>query len=1281
MPRSKTRVSDTNGSPVAEHVDDDLPKKVNSSKPAHLTEGDIRMIAMLLCGGPKKMVAHHISSMNDFGNHGLNQILTEFFTLKRDEIPNERAKLEGRDQTQDDRDIEYFGYYGKFHNVRLKQASRPNPETGKLENVSPDVSRHQGLTFSAPLSTDFTFTTYARKKDGSTLEQKVELKDLFIGEIPIMVRSNADNTGRMTRPALVMSHDDPNDHGGYFIVDGIEWVVELSENILFNYVHYYFNKGRARVYAEIISKAGDTFENSSRLMLKLTKTGTLHFELNASTKFRAFRIPFLVLFRSLGVTSDRDLYELVLGDLDRTDAEAAHIRRGLDMAVSLLGGKEDKEYKALLQNDVRDPQEVLAQMLLIAAEQELSYIQKEEGKPLESRLDSEEGRRLIVADSVPEWDRNLLPHLGTTAEARSAKARFIAGMLARVFLVDGGFYPTTDRDSLRTKRIHPAADSLAKTFKTVVNAVVIRSIRRQLREAYKNVTFKAIRFDKVIQEAIRSRTLVTKLAEAIKSGDEELILDGGTSVKNRVPSQQMKRKNMLNSIVATRMVSANAANVGKGNDRAEELRRVHPSMAGFFDATQTPDTGKGVGMKKQLALTCQISPSGAGALLKDHIRRLTSEGNQNKNGDKPFTLYDYVRTPPVKARQMSTLFVNGDPLGFVESGSDVVQYFKQMRRSAKEWRTITVDWNSSSSDIYLWNDRGRPIRPLLRVENGELVLTQAQLERIRTSTDADALLEDLFASGALEYISPEESEGSLIAPSWNTLYATTQRERAGEIPPHRYTHCEIQPAVVGLASMISPFINHSECSRNSILTNQAKSAMGIFSTAFPYRTDKDTPLMPVVDMPLCPTLTNRIVPPNGRNVIVAIMIFDGLNQEDSAVSNRGSSGRCLMDSYRFDFYTARQEAGEVVAVPDLREANIRPNANYGKLRRDPPNAGLPQLGVEFHKNDILVGRVATVQGKDGPEKVDKSLVYRRGNESALVLGVDSYQDQRGDYSATATVVKVKVVHERPLRERDKISARSGNKAVLGKQLNRADLPYTRSGMVPDIIMTPMGIPSRQICNQLIEMELASYAAKHGVLIDASPFMQAHLSTVLERTLEDASKDLAKGKNPDNTNEESELARIGFRRVAMEPVYDPVTGRRIPSKIYMGPTFIQRLAHDIVDKSYGVTSGAIDPLTRQPKGGKARDGSFRFGEMEKDAVVAHGAQAILDNKFFRDSDRHILHICRTCQRRAAVNPRRDVYLCAQCGDAADIVPVASSYSAHQFYNYVDAMGIDTHFIVE
>lgn len=1194
------------------------------------------------------LVGHNLHGYNDLIENGINRIMTQLFDIDR-MLRNERT------QTEADRKRKSFQVRFQFHDVKVGRPTCTTYLTGQFTDLYPGRARLTGLPYSGPVTLGATATVRAYYEDGRVEERTAEIPPFQIGGFPTMVGGVNCHTANCPRTGLKEMGEDPTDPGGYFIAKRNEYVVDLLENIRYNCVHIHRRmKSNEHVRAEFLSQPGGAFENSSQIRVRYMTNGQITIEIN-STKFEKVRLPFYLIYRLFGMTDDRTVTETIVFDADDKGPITAHILDILERAFQLA----DATFAPLVSELNR---EKLVQM---TAERVAKYLTNPT-----AYLNNESAIQFLNEDLLGSptkpggLDKVLLPHMGHTAESRIRKLRFLGLIIHKMFLVHLGVLPPTDRDSYRNKRVHGAGVSLAKAFKTQVNNSIVIPIFRAIKRELKNNPWESVT-DKTLIDTFRNALTTSDLnramEQAITAGNKTIVVRRRAAT-NRVSSQALERKNGLNTFSALRtVVTQNAGNASKATERADMMRRVHPTYTGFICVAQSADTGENVGMRKQLAITASVCTAGEALPLK---LRLLADG--------AITALDFVASRDLLRRSLARVFVNGEWIGVCDDAQELVERYRSLRR---EGRIVdphtTIYWDPVTDEVEFWLDVGRLRRPLLIVDSniaeygaalrarhawakahgGDMKDAPPRAEFVQnvrfTPEHARAIVEgrltlaDLVREGVAEYITPEEQENCLLAESIGNL----RRDRHDVTM--QYSHCDIEQAIFGLAAHVSPFGNHTQPARVTYETNQGRQTGGWYVLNFPFRTDKNRFFQFYNEIPLVRTLTHKLVPANGTNVIIAYASYGGDNQEDSAIVCQAAADRGLFAGAFFRFEIAELEKGESFCNPDaLTTKNLKPNACYEKLAD-----GFIRVGSVVRYGDVLIGRVAKLsRGRAGADDryqfTDRSIVYRL-HEPAVVEAV---LRPRGANDELFGLVKLR--YERPLRTGDKMSSRSGNKSIVALMLQQSDMPFTETGLTPDMVINTHSFPSRMTIGQLIETSLGKVCARKGVIADGTAFLPV-----------------------DHLEIAREMKALGYRYNGRERMYNGMTGNYFDAAIFIGPTAEQRLQKFVLDDEQSVAgSGPTDATTGQPLGGKHVQGGLRLGEMENWGLESHGSMLNLFEKTSTDSDGRKMHICRGCGALAVFNEYHNVYQCRTCDELADLATVDGSKSAVLLHEELAAANI-------
>jgi DNA-directed RNA polymerase II subunit RPB2 len=800
----------------------------------------------------KGLVHHHISSVNDLYGIGIPQIITQVFKL-------EFVIKDIRRNTPEEENIDHVIVKINFSDVNINKPTMINYSSGKEEILFPSVALLKEKTYKSTLRVNVNIEAIAVLKNGNNIVKKNTVKNFKLCKIPIMVKSNWCNTHNLTKENLNQLHEDPTDPGGYFIIKGVEWVIDCVENILFNKIRIFKNEGYGKeiMRAEFISKPGDFYLNSDQFIIRWLNDGQITIEIKRE-KMKDIHIPFYLVYRILGWNTDKQIFDNIL--LGKNNPTSKNMNNFLTNAFNV-------KYSNLSKG-----KHIYSQM------ETLRFFAEEVKDKSFSYLDVDkipENYQKITQFILENFDIHFLQHLGTDMESRDIKLRFLSLMIRKMFLVKLGNMEQTDRDSYNSKRIHAAGTNYAKSFKTYFNASIIQQITRKLTKDFKSLSFYQIDLPASIKASVYGADFEKSITQAITAGNKSQITVSKRVRINRLSSQLLNRKNQLNVYSTLRQVTATSSDSAKQSERASEMRRVHLSFLGYICVSHSPE-GEKVGINKQLALFATVTKASISEVIKDILL----------DDDDIFPL-NTINYEDISQKELSNVFVNGNWIGCCKDALEIAKKYRQKRRKFEISPEITIIWDNTQDEVYFWTDVGRVIRPLLIVYNNRRdpeVFSQSERKsdkfiqgialtknHVNNLYEKKITIEDLLKQNIIEYISAGEQENMLLSPSYEHLRENKHNELM------EYTHCDIPQAMLGLTALTSPFANHNQTPRLTYQTSQSKQTCGVPAQNWPYRADKDTFLQYNCEMPLVKTISSRYLYPNGSNCIVAIMINGGFN--------------------------------------------------------------------------------------------------------------------------------------------------------------------------------------------------------------------------------------------------------------------------------------------------------------------------------------------------------------------------------------------------------------------
>ncbi len=1090
------------------------------------------------------LVGQHLDSFNRFVKHELKDVV--------DSVARLNPKVEG--------------YYVDLGDIEIESPSVREAD-GSEHPLYPNEARIRNLTYASKL---YLHMTPVRKEDSSTT--RMETLRIYIGDLPIMLRSEKCLLHGMSDEELIQHGEDPKDPGGYFIINGSERVLVTQEDLAPN-----------RILIEEASKSssythvGKVFSTSRGFRAPVTierkKTG----ELRVSFPSVPGKIPLAILMKALGLESDREIVDVISDDDEIRNELIVTIEQAQPINV-----KMDDEEGSTLENAL----DFLGKR--VAVGQTKDY-------------------RLARAEKV--LDRYLLPHVGTEEDHRLKKAYYLGQMVERLLQLVLNKRQPDDKDHYANKRLKLSGDLLMSLFRVALYSLT-RDIKYQLERT-------AVRGRKPnIRTAVRADVITQRLKHALATGNW---VGGKAGV-----SQLLDRTNYISSLSHLRRVVSPLSR----SQPHFEARDLHSTHWGKICPNETPE-GPNCGLVKNIAMMAYISVGTDEEAVERTMLNAEVEPIEELKGKRDSKWAD--------------VFLNGRLVGVHPAPQVLAKTMIQKRRAGEIDSEVNIAYYDGTHEVQVNCDAGRVRRPLIVVENGRSRLTD---EHLRMIDDGEWAYPDLLRNGIVEFLDAEEEENALIAMG------------PEEIGPNT-THLEIVPAtILGISAALIPFPERNQSPRNVYMAGMAKQSVGVPASNFKYRADTRSHFFHYPQIPLVKTRAMDSIGyeerPAGQNFVVAILSFEGYNIEDALIMNKASIERGLGRSTFARVYESEERKypggqEDRFEIPERSVRGYRASESYRNLGED----GIIETEVEVQGGDVLIGRTSPPRFLEeysefeiaSPNRRETSVAVRHG-ESGVVDSVILTETIDGN-----RLVKVKVRDLRVPELGDKYASRHGQKGVIGYVVPQQDVPFTEDGVVPDLIINPHAIPSRMTIGQILEMIAGKAACMEGEQEDATPFCG-----VTEQELFD------------------QLQGHGLQYNGRETMYSGITGEKLTTDVFVGVIYYQKLHHMVADKIHARARGPVQILTRQPTEGRAREGGLRFGEMERDVLIGHGAAILLKGRLLDESDKSSMLVCEECGLIGVYDRNKDMTYCPICGTSAKVSNITVSYAFKLLLQEMMSLGL-------
>ena len=1188
----------------------------------------------------KGLVRHQMDSFNDFIQNNMQEIV--------DDMPPIIVKIPRCKEISTNEKLIENKIVIRFGQLHL---SKPTfiEDDGVAHTLLPKEARLRGLSYSSPLYCDVSTTKlniYFVDEKRHEVPYSRSTEKVLLGRVPVMVKSRFCVLDKLLPRALLKFGECLADPGGYFIINGSEKVIVAQEQLSWNHVYVFkknenkkisnklkfYSKEGSLYFAECRSVAEFGKWSPSLLTIKICvedfpkknmfnkknfEKGNLQLYFSGGLYLRAmlpyFRkdVPVSWIFKALGFENENEILEhICYKDYDEFLIES--VRYFL----------EDDRIETIHSYSKNCP--------IMDQETALAAIGQHVSK-------GSQGVRIRFAYEILQ--KEFLPHVGIGQGFELRKGYFFGYMINKLLSTQIGKRKTDDRDHYGNKRLDTTGTLLSVLFRQLLGKV-LKDLRISLQ---KKSNFNNNQYN--IRDLFKSSFLSTGLQYALSTGnwgsDKQAIKTGVSQVLNRL--------SYLSTLSHLRRLSSSS---GK-NTNLTKPRHLHNTHWGLICPAETPE-GHACGLVKNLAITSFITIGSSTNGIMDLLEEL---------GTKSLGDFDYD-----KSNETFKVFVNGSWVGTYTNPVEIIKSLKYSRRRKNIREEVSISLDIENKEVRVFSDSGRITRPLLVLKDlkNKLIPTRSSLKEFNglilkeftgISFDKNLSFTELVKEGILELIDAEEEETCLIAMNFDEVIGQISNDT--EI---KFSHCELHPSsILGVCASMIPFPDHNQSPRNTYQSAMGKQSIGINSSNFNLRMDTMCHLLYYPQKPLVITRSMAILNldkfPNGINAIVAIACYGGYNQEDSIVLSQDAVDRGIFRSFFYRTYKDEEKnkfggRKETFEIPGNENCSGLKFGCYEKLDFD----GLICEGIKVSGDDIIIGKTTpcdpgkikscyTQTKRNYKNKKDASTAAK-SFESGVVDKVMIGKTEFG-----TKMVKIRIRSVRIPQVGDKFASRHGQKGIVGMLYKQSDMPFTKDGIIPDIIMNPHAIPSRMTIGHLLECLLSKVSALEGLIGDGTPFCNLKIETVAER-----------------------LEKFEFNKYGWETMFNGYTGEKLKSPIFIGPTYYQRLKHMVDDKIHSRARGPVQNLTRQPTEGRSKDGGLRFGEMERDCMISHGSAIFLKDRLVDQSDAFEVFVCDLCGFLAIGNRKQNIFECKNCDNSVSISLIRIPYACKLLFQELMAMSI-------
>ena len=1027
------------------------------------------------------------------------------------------------------------------------------------------------------------------------------LKNIFLGKFPIMVQSDFCVLSGLTREVRHTMGECRNDVGGYFIIDGKEKTVVCQEMFGNNMLYISQPSDDKVLYSADIRSVSENASKPVRtLSVKMMSLSPSFKNIVVNIPNVRKPIPLFIVFRALGIISDKQIITMCLLDMEKYETMVDLFTSSIYDAGGIMTQRNALKYIATCM------------------------------------------KFKTIPNAIEVLTDYFLPHVGEMNYTQ--KAYYLGYIVFRMLSVYSGMEAPTDRDNFKYKRIETVGNLMYDLFREYYTI--------QQREIHLALESK-IYYNKALYENNLMGLVNQNYKEIFKQRDVEIGFKKAFK-GNWGSKPNTKRVGIVQDLNRLSFNSA-LSHLRKTNlplDASVKVvgpRVLHSTQWGMFDPVDTPDGGN-IGLHKHLSLSAYISK---GVSREPMIQWLREKIDMKLIED----------CSPAVLSTMTKVFVNGLWAGAIEFPLESVRKIRLFRRNALIPIYTSVTFETKSNTVFIYTDAGRICRPVFYRDDDHEGMDSKGTGKMsfEYGTSMDNIMTDKFTwlnlisgfnrrkdvhfdpnqykmyelselyegievesnpaklkrfleeKAIIDYIDTNESEDALIALNIDKLTP-------------RHTHLEIHESLIfGMLCNMINFPENNPATRNSFSCGQSKQAASMYHTNHQVRMDKTAVVLMSGQTPLVKSryLEHITHEENsyGENVIVAIMCYTGYNVEDAMLINEGALKRGLFRTTYYSTYETHEEKSKSADSTteniftnienDAMVTGTRPGYDYSQLDK----YGLIRENCPVTEKTVLIG-MTSMNSQNRTVKRDMSKTPKKGQ-----LGiVDKSFITEGEEGQRIAKIRLREVRVPSIG--DKMASRAGQKGTIGMVIPEADMPFTKDGIRPDIIINPHAIPSRMTIGQLVETITGKACAMYGAFGDCTAFINKGSKVGVFGNM---------------------LSKVGYHSSGNEILYNGMTGEQLDAEIFMGPNYYMRLKHMVKDKINYRALGPRTQLTRQPVSGRANDGGLRIGEMERDSLISHGTSEFLRESMMERGDKYFMAVCNVTGMVAIYNPSKNLFI--------------------------------------
>lgn len=1044
----------------------------------------------------------------------------------------------------------------RARDVFLEKAILPitNKVSTKNRDIYPAECRERHATYRGRLRCRLEY----RLNDG---DWQYSVREL--GLLPIMLGSNRCHLQNLAPSQLVLAKEDSGELGGYFVVNGVEKLIRMLLLPRRNYPmaiirSSFVNRGPAYTKFGIQIRCVRPDQTSQTNVLHYLNDGNV--TLRFSWRKNEYLVPVVMILKALIETNDREIYEGLVDSATRQTSQDTFASERVELLLRTY-----KAYRLQGRSDTR------------------AYL----GEKFRDVLGS--SKIISNIDAGTEFlQRVVLVHLGNVDVTQSQdcdKFRLLLFMIRKLYCLASGDCTADNPDAVSNQEVLLPGFLYAMVIKEKLDEW-LNSIQAAVQEWAAKEEAPSFLDPDFMRNF--STAVLKKVNENVCGNVEYFLSTGNLSSPSGLDLQQTSGFTVVAEKINFFRFISHFRMVHRGSFFAQlkttTVRKLLPESWGFLCPVHTPD-GAPCGLLNHLAHACKITTQNVPVASLPAL----------------LAQYGVSDFPSMPQRNGVVIQLDGRVLGYCSSAQarEIAALLRANKVNGRhevplelEIGHIPVEEGGLFPGLYLFSHPARLIRPVKHIS----------MDRT-----------DYIGTFEQPYLTISCLEEGSYSSEWDFR--------------------EILPTnILSIVANQTPFSDFNQSPRNMYQCQMGKQAMGTPATSLRYRSDNRLYLLQTGQTPVVrPPLYNEYALdhyPNGMNATVAVISYTGYDMDDAMIISKSAHERGFAHGTIYKTKVIRLNDDKVSrSVRGIQR--LFGFAPYGYVsasaKRLLDEDGLPSVGNMIQNGDPLCASHTVSYDPSHPlaagspyvnnDRHTKLHLYR-DDEACFVDAVSLIGSELGNEPLQAISIRLRVPRSPVIG--DKFSSRHGQKGVCSQKWPTIDMPFSESGIVPDIIINPHAFPSRMTIGMFVESLAGKAGALQGISQDSSPWQFSE----------------------DNTAAEyfgSQLQAAGYNYHGNEPMYSGVTGKEFAADIFMGVVFYQRLRHMVNDKYQVRTTGPVSAVTGQPIQGRSRGGGIRVGEMERDALLAHGCAFLLQDRLLNCSDYRREWVCKRCGSFLSMQP--------------------------------------------